>query len=104
MKHIEEINLKLESEKQLKNCEDMHIWVQPIKDYIKELEAKEERAKKVEELLGLYREKNLLVEALFVDGVGSSQINKYQMKGKSENYHRLEQILIEIEVLEEELK
>ena len=51
----EETDLKLESEKQLKNCEDMHIWVKPIKDYIKELEAKEERAKKVEELLGLYQ-------------------------------------------------
>ena len=55
MNIYEEIDLKLESEKQLKNCEDMHIWVEPIKDYIKELEAKEERAKKVEELLGLYR-------------------------------------------------
>ena len=55
MKHIEETNLKLESEKQLKNCEDMHIWVQPIKNYIKELEAKEERAKKVEELLRLHK-------------------------------------------------
>ena len=47
----DETVLKLESEKQLKNCEDMHIWVKPIKDYIKELEAKEERAKKVEEEL-----------------------------------------------------
>jgi len=41
MKEIEETNLKLESEEQLKNCEDMHIWVQPIKEYIKKLEAKE---------------------------------------------------------------
>ena len=54
----EETDLKLESEKQLKNCEEMHIWVKPIKDYIKELEAKDERAKKEHELLGLYRECN----------------------------------------------
>ena len=46
---------KEEAVEQLKNCEDMHIWVKPIKDYIKELEAKEERAKKEHELLGLYR-------------------------------------------------
>jgi len=49
MKHIEETNLKLESEEQLKNCEDMHIWVQPIKEYIKKLEAKDK-------LLRLYRD------------------------------------------------
>ena len=62
MKHIEETNLKLESEEQLKNCEDMHIWVQPIKDYIKELEVKEECAKKVEELLELYRTQDKLLK------------------------------------------
>ena len=47
---------KEEAVEQLKNCEDMHIWVKPIKDYIKELEAKEERAKKEHELLGLYQQ------------------------------------------------
>ena len=46
---------KEEAVEQLKNCEDMHIWVKPIKDYIKELEAKEERAKKVEEELEEYK-------------------------------------------------
>ena len=71
MKHIEETNLKLESEKQLKNCEDMHIWVQPIKDYIKELEAKEERAKKEHELLELYRETYVYI----MDGKLDDQIN-----------------------------
>ena len=60
----DETVLKLESEKQLKNCEDMHIWVKPIKDYIKELEAKEERAKKVEELLGLYRKRDSNIDHL----------------------------------------
>ena len=54
MNIYEEIDLKLESEKQLKNCEDMHIWVKPIKDYINELEAKEERAKKEHKLVELY--------------------------------------------------
>lgn len=38
MNIYEETDLKLESEKQLKNCEEMHIWVKPIEDYIKELE------------------------------------------------------------------
>ena len=43
MKNIDKTNLKLESEEQLKNCEDMHIWVQPIKEYIKKLETKSDR-------------------------------------------------------------
>jgi hypothetical protein len=29
---------KLESIKQLSNCDDMHIYVKPIRDYIQELE------------------------------------------------------------------
>ena len=56
MSICEETNLKLESKKQLKNCEEMHIWVKPIEDYIEELEKALERAKKEHELLGLYRE------------------------------------------------
>ena len=52
---------KEEAVEQLKNCEDMHIWVKPIKDYIKELEAKEERAKKEHELLGLYKQRDYLL-------------------------------------------
>lgn len=64
-------------------------------DYISQQE-------KITELLGLYEEKNLLIEVLYV-GVGNDQINKYQMKGKSENYKRLEEILIKIEQLKKEL-
>ena len=58
---------------------------------------------KKDELLGLYKEKSLLLEVLFVN-VDNTQINKYQMKGKSERYKRLEEILIRIETLEKELK
>ena len=77
MKYIEETNLKLESEEQLKNCEDMHIWVQPIKEYIKKLEAKEKRAKKVEELLEVYKG---------IDGGGSPEgLNKlYRLRDELE--------------------
>ena len=52
---VGKMNKKEEAVVQLKNCEEMHIWVKPIKDYIEELEAKEQRAKKEHELLGLYR-------------------------------------------------
>ena len=95
MKHIEETNLKLESEEQLKNCEDMHIWVQPIKEYIKELEAKEERAKKVEELLGLYRE---LVDKEEEYNTSDNTIKKMNL------VELLMSLRLEIKVLEEELK
>lgn len=100
MKHIEETNLKLESEEQLKNCEDMHIWVQPIKEYIKKLEVKEERAKKVEELLGLKnREIKLLKARLFYNDNDELDDIKYL-----ENSTALFEVREQIKALEEELK
>ena len=93
MKHIEETNLKLESEKQLKNCEDMHIWVQPIKEYIKELEAKEERAKKVEELLELYRTQDKLLKMADVN-----------IEVPTDEFVMWLNTTIKIKALEEELK
>lgn len=73
-----------------------------IEWFRKELLAYISQQEKKDELLGLYEEKNLLIEVLYV-GVGNDQINKYQMKGKSENYKRLEEILIKIEQLKKEL-
>ena len=52
---VGKMSKKEEAVEQLKNCEEMHIWVKPIKDYIKELEAKEERAKKEHKLVELYQ-------------------------------------------------
>jgi len=95
MKHIEETNLKLESEEQLKNCEDMHIWVQPIKEYIKELEVKEERAKKVEELLELYR---MLVDKEEEYNTSDNTIKRMNL------VELLMSLRLEIKALEEEMK
>ena len=93
MKHIKKTNLKSESEEQLKNCEDMHIWVQPIKDYIKELEAKEERDKKVEELLELYRTQDKLLKMADVN-----------IEVPTDEFVMWLNTTIKIKALEEELK
>ena len=99
MNIYEETDLKLESEKQLKNCEDMHIWVKPIKDYIKELEAKEERAKKVGELLWLYQKKEqcIVCAPLMKDSPILHCVVRYS---DDEKYMR---VLSQIKQLEEEL-
>ena len=91
---VGKMNKKEEAVKQLKNCEDMHIWVKPIKDYIKELEAKEERAKKEHKLLGLKNE----------------QLSIFQFERNhfcsmtDESYERLKALDLQIKQLEEELK
>ena len=90
MKHIKETNLKLESEEQLKNCEDMHIWVQPIKEYIKKLEAKDE-------LLGLYKEKISILE-------NSKYLNRFSRSFDIDEVNKLLEVITKISKLEEELK
>ena len=97
---VGKMSKKEESVEQLKNCEDMHIWVKPIKDYIKELEAKEERAKKVAELLGLYQKKEncIVCVPLMKDSNILHCVVRYS---EDEKYMR---ILKQIKQLEEELK
>ena len=53
---VVKMSKKEEAVEQLKNCDDMHIWVKPIKDYIEELERALELAKKEHELLELYKQ------------------------------------------------
>jgi len=90
---------KEEAVEQLKNCEDMHIWVKPIKDYIEELEALE-RAKKEHELLGLYKKKEqcIVCVPLMKD---SSILHCVVRYSEDEKYMR---ILSQIKALEEKLK
>jgi len=61
-----------------------------------------DQQEKVNELLELYKKKAMYIEHLYVCK-DDQQINKYQMKSKSEGFKKLEEILIRIEELESEL-
>ncbi len=97
---VGKMSKKEEAVEQLKNCEDMRIWVKPIKDYIKELEAKEERAKKVEELLVLYQKKEQCIVCVPVMK-DSSILHCVVRYSEDEKYMRM---LNKIKQLEEEMK
>ena len=92
---VGKMSKKEEAVEQLKNCENMHIWVKPIRDYIEELEAKEERAKKVEELLGLYRKHINTLCKKDREGVKNSLFS---------SEHLAYELYEKIKTLEEELK
>ena len=79
---------KEEAVEQLKNCDDMYIYVQPIREYIDELEKALERAKKEHDLLGLYREVITNISGVFNGSIQPKDIDERMI----DLFHQIEQL------------
>jgi hypothetical protein len=98
MKNLNEDLTKSEDKvikESITECEGMHTYVQPIKEYIDELEKTLTRAKKEHELLGLYRSKDMHMEDYYAYG---------SLRGSQKALDNLRSVREEIEVLEKELE
>jgi hypothetical protein len=69
-------------------CEGMHTYVQPIKEYIDELEKTLTRAKKEHDLLGLYREVITNISGVFNGSIRPKDIDERMI----DLFHQIEQL------------